>query len=285
MTTDIVVTDSKNDRESEQLNLKENATEGQDSLNTIEISLNDRNGIRDVTVAVLDTGIDHKHEDLSGKIVDEIDFTRHRSATDHHGHGTHIAGIIAADADNDLGLIGVVPQAKLLNVKVADDVGRCQKSAVATGIVWAVDNGADVINISLEIREDFPDLEDAVNYAWENGCVVVAAANLENESMIYPAYYEKCIAVTVNRQDNMIIPLVNNGHWVDIAAPGDRIYSTLPNDSYGIKSGASCSTAFVSGIAALLFSTLDDDNGDGKLNDEVRIAIENNYFDISPWQS
>ena len=246
--------------------------------------LNGLKGDTDSSVAVLDTGIDHKHEDLSGKVVAEVDFTNNRSTNDRNGHGTHIAGIIAADADNDndLGLIGVIPQANLLNVKVADDRGICQKSAVAAGIVWAVDNGANIINISLAIRETSKDLENAIDYAWENGCIIVAAANLGNAPLAYPAYFDKCIAVTVNREDNLIIPLIDNEHWVDVAAPGTRIYSTLPNNSYGIRRGASCSTALVSSVAAILYSTLDDDNENGKLNDDVRLTIENNYFDISP---
>lgn len=119
-----------------------------------------------------------------------------------------------------------------------------------------------------------------IDHAWENGCVIVAAATLENDSLAYPAFYEKYIAVTVNTEDNMVIPPIANGHWVDIAAPGIRIYSTLPNDSYGIRSGASCFTAFVSGNATLLFGTLEDGNKDAKLNEEIRITIENNYFDI-----
>jgi thermitase len=272
--------DQENDSRLEQLDPKENTIVGQDSLNIVKIPMNDKEGIRDVIVAILDTGIAHKHEDLNGKVIDEIDFTKSGSPIDYNGHGTHIAGIIAAAADNDLGLIGVAPQAKLLNVKVADDTGMCNSSVVARGIVWAVDNGANVINMSLEMRDPSKELQNAIDYAWENGCIIVAAANLDNQSLVYPAGYDKCIDVTMNRQDNMIIPMLDSGNWVDMAAPGHQIYSTLPHNSYGIKSGASCSTAFVSGIAALSFSTLEDNNGDGKLNDEVRMFIESHRFDL-----
>lgn len=281
-TANLVVTDLENNHQSRRLDSKENSIEGENSFNTIKTYMYDEQGIRDVTVAILDTGIDNKHEDLIDKVVDEVDFTKSGSPTDHNGHGTHIAGIVAADADNDLGLMGVAPQAKLLNVKVADVTGMCNNSIVAAGIVWAVDNGANIINISLEMRDTSEELENAIDYAWESGCLIVAATNFDSESLVYPACYERCIAVTVNGRDNTIIPLVENGSWVDIEAPGRQIYSTLPHNSYGMKSGASCSTAFVSSIAALLFSTLDDNSGDGKLNDEVRILIESNCFEISP---
>ena len=282
---DFILTDSGKSLDLEHRDPKEIPKERQESLNTIKIPMIQKNGIRDVTVAILDTGIDKKHEDLADKVVDEIDFTKSGSPNDYNGHGTHIAGIIAADAYNDLGLIGVAPQAELLNVKVADGTGRCKNSVVAAGIVWAVDNGANIINISLEMRDTSKELENAIDYAWENGCIIVAATNLENESLVYPACYEKCIAVAVNRKDSMIVRLVDHGNWVDIAAPGHQIYSTLPHNSYGMRSGASCSTAFVSGIAALLFSTFDDTDEDGKLNDEVRILIESSLFNLSAWQS
>jgi subtilisin family serine protease len=114
-----------------------------------------------ILVAVLDTGIDKSHEDLIGKVVAEVNFTDSPVAGDVYGHGTHIAGIIAAYSDNGLGVVGVAPQSLLLNVKVAEDDGRCETSAVARGIIWAVDNGAVVINISIEIREPSAELVKA----------------------------------------------------------------------------------------------------------------------------
>lgn len=105
-----------------------------------------------VLVAVLDTGIDKEHEDLFGRVVAEIDLSNSPSSADYYGHGTAIAGIIAADADNGLGIAGLAPASLLVNVKVADDDGSCQLSALAAGIIWAVDYGAEVINISIEIK-------------------------------------------------------------------------------------------------------------------------------------
>lgn len=231
-------------------------------------------GSREVLVAVLDTGIDSDHEDLNGQIVAEANFVDDASCGDVHGHGTHIAGIIAAK-DNDTGIIGVAPDSRLLNVKVADDMGRCYASALAKGIIWAVDNGASVINISVEIRGTSSELEQAVNYAWSEGSLVVAAAgNDGNDLPVYPAGYDNCIAVAATNQDDGLAVLSNYGDWVDVAAPGFGIYSTLPDDGYGLKTGTSFACAYVSGMAALLFGIVVDTNGDGRLNDEVRAAIE-----------
>ena len=229
-----------------------------------------------VLVAVLDTGIDKSHEDLNGKVVAEANFTTSSVAGDVYGHGTHVAGIIAACGDNGLGIVGIAPQSQLLDVKVADNNGRCQASAVAQGIVWAVDNGAAVINVSIELRGSSVQLEAAVNYAWEHGAIVIAAAgNDGSQTPVYPAYYEHVIAVAAVEQDNTRALLSNYGEWVDLAAPGYDIYSTLPGNEYGYKSGTSFATAYVSGLAAILFDTLTDTNGNGYLNDEVQAALAN----------
>ena len=232
-------------------------------------------GNSEILVAVLDTGIDQNHEDLKGKVVAEVNFTDSPTPNDIYGHGTHIAGIIAANSNNGVGIVGMAPESQLMNVKVANDKGRCQASAVARGIIWAVNNGANVINISVELEEPSPELESAVNYAWSQGVVIVTAAGNEgSQSPVYPACYENCIAVAATRQDDTLAPLSNYGDWVDVAAPGFNIYSTLPDNGYGYKSGTSFASAYVSGLAALLFSVVTDTNGDGRLNDEVRAAIE-----------
>ncbi len=228
-----------------------------------------------VLVAVLDTGVDQDHEELEGKVVLEANFTDSPTTGDLYGHGTHIAGIIAASGNNGLGIVGVAPECQLINIKVADDRGRCSASRIARGIIWAADNGANVINVSIELGEPLPELEEAINYAWEQGAVVIAAAgNNGTQSPVYPAAYENCIAVAAVREDNTLAPLSNYGDWVAVAAPGFNIYSTLPDDGYGYKSGTSFATAYISGLAALLFNEVTDTNGNGWLNDEVRAALE-----------
>jgi len=232
-------------------------------------------GNPEVLVAVLDTGIDGDHEDLDGKVIAVANFTDSSTTNDIHGHGTHIAGIIAAISDNDIGVAGVTPECSLMNAKVADDKGRCQASDVAEAIIWVVDNGASVINISIELVEPSLELEDAINYAWRQGVITITAAgNDGSQAPVYPAYYEKCITVAATKPDDTLAPLSNYGDWVDVAAPGFNIYSTMPGDSYGYKTGTSFATAYVSGLAALLFDVTTDNNGDGRVNDEIRAAIE-----------
>ncbi|MCR4395081.1 MAG: S8 family serine peptidase, partial [Dehalococcoidales bacterium] len=110
-------------------------------------------------------------------VIQSVNFTSSESADDIYGHGTHVAGIIAAEANNGKGIAGIAPFARLLNVKVADDRGRCESSAVAKGIIWAVDHGARIINLSLEIKNPSQELQSAIDYAWAKGAVLVAAGS------------------------------------------------------------------------------------------------------------
>lgn len=226
---------------------------------------------RAVIVAVLDTGISRSNLDLADRVVAEINFTSSPTSDDLYGHGTHMAGTIVA----------VAPECLLINVKVADDRGRCDPEVVARGIIWAADQGANVINISLAM-EGSPGLEEAVDYAWNRGAIVLAAAgNRGRSDPAYPAYYANSMAVAgTNRNDSLAL-LSSYGHWVDVAAPGLNIYSDLPGNQYGYKTGTSAAVAHVSGVAALVFSVSEDRNGDGALNDEVRGAIENSCTPLS----
>jgi thermitase len=237
---------------------------------------------KSVKIAILDTGIDTNHEDLKDKIAAEVNFTESPTTSDVNGHGTSIAGIICATTNNGIGVAGLAPDCKILNAKVADDFGICNEEAVALGIKWAVANGANIINISLEIRNPSPELEKAINYAWEKGVLIVAAAgNQGNNFVTYPAYYKNSLAVAAVKSDNTLAPLSNSGEWVDVAAPGFNIYSTLPGNKYGYESGTSFAAAYVSGIAALLTQSVSDIDGDGRLNDEIRTAIETSCQPLS----
>jgi thermitase len=233
-------------------------------------------GQSNVIIAVLDTGIDDKQEDLVGKVIAKVNFTDSPTTEDVYGHGTHIAGIIAAQAVIGTGMVGLAPDCRLMNVKVADDQGRFDSDVAAKGVRWAVDHGAVVINMSLVSTEPSPSLEEAINYAWNKGAVVVAAAgNLVGNKIVYPAYYLNCIAVAATDNDDHVASWSSQGDWVDVAAPGVDIYSTLPDNKYSYKSGTSMAAAHVSGLAGLLFTLEKDRNNDGLINDEVRAAIEN----------
>jgi len=143
------------------------------------------------------------------------------------------------------------------------------------GIIWAVREGANVINVSIEIADHSERLEEVINYAWENGVLIIAAAgNNGGNSPVYPAYYENTIAVTALGKADSLAPLANYGDWVDVAAPGFEVYSTLPRNNYGYKTGTSFATAYVSGVAALLYNIIADENENFSLNDEVKKAIE-----------
>jgi thermitase len=223
-----------------------------------------------IIVAVLDTGIDGNNQYLAGRVLAEVNFSDSPTGDDLYGHGTHMAGTIAA----------VSPGCWLMNVKVADDLGRCEPWVVARGIIWAVDHGAQVINISL-CTESSPDLEEAVNYAWSQGALIVAAAgNFGGSTLVYPAYYPNCLAVAATDESDSLALLSSHGDWVDVAAPGFNIYSELPHDEYGYKSGTSSAAAHVSGVAALVFTVAEDSNGNGLINDEVREAIEDSCSPI-----
>ena len=238
-------------------------------------------GSAGVVIAILDTGVDINHPDLKDKIVKNVNFTGSSTYSDIQGHGTHVAGIAAASTNNGIGVAGLGYDASIMNVKVLGDDGSGYYSWVTSGIIWAADNGAQVINMSLGGTSSSRALEDAINYAWSKGVVVVAAAgNYGSSSPFYPAYYANCMAVAATDANDSKASWSNYGSWVDVAAPGVNIYSTLRGSSYGYKSGTSMASPFVAGLAALVFTTEGDASSNGLLNDDVRARIESTCDDI-----
>jgi thermitase len=212
-------------------------------------------GNQSVKVAILDTGIDSTHTDLAGKIAGSSNFTTSSTLDDTVGHGTHVAGITAAATNNGLGVAGTGYNTVLLNGKVLDDSGSGYYSWIASGIVWAADNGAQVINMSLGGSASSQALQDAVNYAWSKGVVVVAAAgNSNTNAPMYPGYYTNVIAVAATDSNDQRANFSNFGNWVDVAAPGVSIYSTYKGNSYATLSGTSMATPFAAGTAALIWA-------------------------------
>jgi thermitase len=230
-------------------------------------------------VAVLDTGIDDAVKALQGKVIGKTNFTDSKD-TDASGHGTFMAGIIAATiADNGIG--GVAYECSLLDVKVAENDGTTNDKKVAQGIIWAADHGANVINISLVIYKPSSLLESAIQYAWGKNCVIVASVgNDASSSPVYPAAYPRVIGVAASDSDDNLTKWSNHGEWVKVAAPGEKVYSTLPNNDYGYMNGSSCSTALVSGEAALFFARDFNTSNGYNTNDEINAAIINNCDDI-----
>ena len=230
-----------------------------------------------VAIAVLDTGIDESHPDLSGKITKSANFTSSASVQDVNGHGTHVAGIVAARTGNGVGGAGVCQTCTIFNVKVLADNGNGSWAGIAEGIYWATDNGAKVINLSLGGTTSSSSLASAVNYAWNRGVVVVAAAgNNSTTSAFYPAYLPNVIAVASTNNRDQKSSYSNYGTWVSVAAPGESILSTLRGGTYGLKSGTSMASPVVAGLAGLVWST-----PYGTSNAAVRGRIEQNAEAIS----
>jgi len=210
-------------------------------------------GSSSVTIAVVDTGVDFSHLDLTSKIVPGYDFVNNDAiAQDDNGHGTHVSGIAAAISNNGLGISGVSWGAHIMPVKVLNAGGNGTFANVAAGIVWATDHGAQVINLSLGGSNPSQVLQDAVNYADSNGVVLVAASgNSGSNFVLYPARYPQVIAVGATDSSNAHAGFSNYGPQVDLSAPGTSIYSTVIG-GYGYLSGTSMSAPFVSGLAAIL---------------------------------
>ena len=207
-------------------------------------------------VAILDTGIEEAHSDIAGKVLASQNFTTSNTTSDRDGHGTHVAGIAAASTNNTLGVAGVGYNSSLMNGKVLGDNGSGYYSWIANGIIWATDNGANVINMSLGGSSGSQTLLNAVNYAWNNGVVVVAAAgNSSTSAPSYPAYYSNTIAVAATDSNDQKASFSNYGSWVDVAAPGVSIYSTYKNNSCATLSGTSMASPHVAGLAGLVWAS------------------------------
>jgi subtilisin family serine protease len=209
---------------------------------------------RAVRVAVLDTGIDDQHPDLEGAIDDARDFTASRfGPADRNGHGTHTAGTIAA-RQNNLGVIGVAPDCRLLIGKVLGDDGSGSSANVAAGIDWAADSGADIISMSLGSPEPDASLLAAIERACAKGKFIIAAAGNDgrDNSVNYPARWKSTIAVAAVDASAHLAPFSSRGPEVDIAAPGENILSTWLHGTYAKLSGTSMATPFVAGVTALL---------------------------------
>lgn len=235
-----------------------------------------------IKVAVLDSGVDADHEDIASNVVARANFTNGESGDDNYGHGTHMAGHVAATANNTVGVAGVCPGCKVLDGKVLDDKGVGSSSSLANGINWSVSNGAKVINMSLGVRSSRT-LESAVNNAWNKGSVLVAAAgNGGNQTKIYPGAYSNVIAVAAtDNHDTKASFSTYGASWVDLAAPGVNVYSTFPNRTfvlgtqnnrsleYDVGNGTSVSSAIVAATAALVWSS-----DPGATQTSVRTKVE-----------
>lgn len=228
-------------------------------------------GNPNVTVAIVDSGVDTSHPDLVGKLVPGHNFANGSNDTDYLddcGHGTHVAGIAAAATNNGIGVAGLGWNTKILPVKVLGQMGgSCtgDEAGVIDGINWAVGQGAQVINLSLAGPSYDAVLDQATTNAYESGVLVVAAAGNcgdlsysangcdSQNQVVYPAGNAHVLAVAATTQSDTRASFSSVNATVDIAAPGDQIFSTWPG-TYQYESGTSMATPFVSGLASLVYA-------------------------------
>ena len=223
--------------------------------------------VPEITVAVVDTGVDGRHPDLQGKILPGYDFVHGSHDTgDPLGHGSFVAGIIAASSGNGIGIRGLIEKARIIPVKVLDERGWGTYEDVARGIVFAADRGARVINLSLGGYGSSWLLNAAVEYAIGKGCVVVAAGGNDGVTRaVYPAACPGVIGVGALAPDGKPWSKSNRGGNIDIFAPGVDIVSTGPDGGYVRATGTSGAAPMVSALTAYLLQERTDQSAKGIL--------------------
>lgn len=221
-----------------------------------EAGWNITKGSQDVIAAVIDTGVDIKHPDLSNQLVSGYNVVNPGSdPMDDVGHGTHVAGVVGALVNNNLGVAGMSWYNRIMPVKVLDQSGAGSTYAVAQGIIWATDHGAKVINMSLGNYADAEFLHDAIRYAYDRDVVLIAASGNDNtERPGYPAAYPEVFAVAAVDSQKAKASFSNYGDYIDVAAPGVSIASTYPQSQYAALSGTSMASPHVTALAALIRS-------------------------------
>lgn len=232
-----------------------------------------------VKIAILDTGCDDTHEDIKDNIIDGWNIIGNNAKImDDNGHGTHVAGTAAA-THNNLGVVGVAPQAKIIPVKVLAGDGQGSNSDVAKGILWAVDRGADIITMSLGSPYPSQSLENAIAYAKSKKTIIMCAAgNSGNHNdIMYPAKYDYTISVGAINKRLMLSGFSCTGDSLDFVAPGEDIPSCVPNNQYALMSGTSMANPYAVGCLAILMGFLKKKNKDVKLTKEQYIDILSKY--------
>ncbi len=271
-------------------------------------------GSSNVVIAIIDTGVDYTHEDLADDVVDGYDFVdinfndydntqyrfRDSSSSPYYddyktsdddpmdvvGHGTHCAGIAGAVTDNGVGIAGVSWNCKIMPVRAGFkaevylngiwyEVGLFEYDDIRDAIEYAADNGADVISMSFGGPDSYM-IKSACNYAWNKGCVLVAAAGNEGKAIVgYPARYDKVIAVGAIDNNNERCSWSNSGANLELVAPGESILSTTPDNSYKYFDGTSMAAPHVAGVAALAISRYSSYS-----NQQIRELLQDSADDL-----
>lgn len=228
-----------------------------------------------IKVGILDTGIDYNHEDLKGNYRGGYNFVgNNNNPMDDNGHGSHVAGIVGAE-DNDIGVVGVAPQAYLYSVKVLAFDSTGSTSDIVSGLEWSVDNSMQVINMSLGSEDDSISVGRAIYNTYNAGVLIIAAAgNSGNvagsgDNVDYPAKYDSVVSVGATDIKDNRARFSSTGSSLELSAPGDNILSTLNWNKYGVLSGTSMACPHVTGVAALIMSA-----ESGITNSRVRIRMQ-----------
>lgn len=221
-----------------------------------ETGWNISKGSEDVIIAILDSGVQLNHPDLQNRLMTGFNVNdSSNNASDDLGHGTHVAGIIGASVNNYEGVAGLSWFNSLLPVKVLNSSGAGSTYSVAQGIIWATDNGAKVINMSLGNYASADFLHEAIKYAYDRDVVLIAATGNDNTNRPgYPAAYPEVFAVGATTSSQQRASFSNYGDYVDVVAPGDSIASTYIGGQYAALSGTSMASPHVAALAGLIRS-------------------------------
>jgi len=213
-------------------------------------------GNASVKVAIVDSGVESSHPDLSGRVLLGYDFVNNDpDPSDDNGHGTAVAATAAAKGNDGVGTAGVAWNVAILPVKTMNSAGSGSYSAIANGITYSADQGAKIINLSLGGTQASTTLQNAVAYAWNKGSLLVAAAgNNGTNQTVYPAAYPNVIAVSATTRSDALASFSSYGSFVDLSAPGQDITTSWINSGYTTISGTSFSSPLVAGTAALALS-------------------------------
>jgi subtilisin family serine protease len=242
-----------------------------------------------IKIGFLDTGIDYNHPELSPNYKGGYDFINSDDdPMDDNGHGTHVAGILAAASDGE-GIVGVAPDAEIYAIKVSDAKGRGSFSGLVKGINWSIENGMDIVTMSITGKSGSKALAKAVANAYnEHGLVLVAAVGNGSGEVLYPAAYEQVIGVGSVTKDDTLSSFSLTGSEVELVAPGSGIKSAEIGGEYRLSSGTSMATPLVTGAIALLLGSDEKAwentgmvDGDGAwTNDELREVLRRTAKDL-----